>query len=198
MDTSTLHATTEAFASYLSEVTPGDLAFATPCEGWDVSDLYRHMLVENVHFGLAVTGDHDAPDELIHTMTAPASESRAHSDGALEARYRRSASFMEEAFASATDPHQMREVAGASGYRTIHDLYEMQLCDTVIHTWDLTRAIGFTYEADSEVADTVLRLLEALPDAARGGGEAFGPVRSSVNQDHSVLERIILLSGRTI
>ncbi|MGF0117127.1 maleylpyruvate isomerase N-terminal domain-containing protein [Promicromonospora sp. Marseille-Q5078] len=45
----------EEFAAYLSEVTPGDLTAATPCAGWDVDDLSRHVREENARFGRAVT-----------------------------------------------------------------------------------------------------------------------------------------------
>lgn len=198
MNTVALHAATEALATYLSEVTAGDLAFPTPCEGWDVGDLYRHLLEENIRFGVAVTGDRAAPGDLAGLLNASSAGRGAHPDIALEAAYRRTASFMEKAFASTADPDQLREVAGIAGPRTIHDLYEMQLCDTVIHTWDLTRATGFECEVDDVVARAVLRRMELVPDAARGKGKAFGPVRGTSDPGHSVLERIVLLSGRTL
>ena len=104
---------------------------------------------------------------------------------------------MEDAFASTDDESQVREVPGVPGARSIHDLYGMQLCDTVIHTWDLARALGFEWEVDPTVAALVLRRLELLPGSARGTGKAFGHVRHAVTPDRSTLERILILSGRT-
>ena len=181
MNTFALHTATEAFAGHLSEVTSGDLGFPTPCEGWDVGDLYRHVLDENARFGVAVSGALAPPDDP---------------DGALEAAYRRTARFMETAFAEALDPGLLREVAGIIGPRSIHDLYEMQLCDTVIHTWDLTRATGFECEVDDDVADLVLRRMEQIPDTARGEGMAFAVVRAPLEPGDSTLDRIVRLSGR--
>ncbi|CAM3450681.1 maleylpyruvate isomerase N-terminal domain-containing protein [Isoptericola cucumis] len=118
MNTSALHTATEAFATSLSEVTAGDLDLPTPCEGWDVGDLYRHVLDE------------------------------------------------------------------------------MQLCDTVIHTWDLARATGLECEVDDDVADLVLRRMEQIPDTARGEGMAFAVVRAPLEPGDSTLDRIVRLSGR--
>lgn len=196
MDTSALHTVTETFASYLSEVTAGDLAFPTPCAGWNVNGLYHHMLEENVHFGLAITGDHDAPADPVNVVNASYSGNATRREHTLDASYRRTATYMERAFASTTDESQIRQVPGVPGSRSIHDLYEMQLCDTVIHTWDLTRSIGFEYDVEPEIAATVLRRLELLPDSARGDDKAFGHIHSSADQGHSALERIVLLSGR--
>ena len=49
-----------------------------------------------------------------------------------------------------------------------------------------------------EIAATVLRRLELLPDSARGDDKAFGHIHSSADQGHSSLERIVLLSGRIL
>ncbi|MEL7975239.1 TIGR03086 family metal-binding protein [Isoptericola sp. F-RaC21] len=182
MDTSALHAVTETFASYLSELVPGDLSFATPCEGWDVGDLHRHMLEENVHFGRAVGGS---------DLTG------APSHG-LDEEYRRTAAFMEHAFATVADATQTRQVPGVPGPRTVQDLYEMQLCDTVIHTWDLAHATGLPYAPEPQVARTVLRRMEAVPGSARGPGRAFAEVPEQPGPATSALGRILLLSGRAI
>ncbi|SKC69010.1 TIGR03086 family metal-binding protein [Krasilnikoviella flava] len=192
MDTFALHTTTETLAAYLSEVAPGDLVLATPCEGWDVGDLYRHLLTENAHFGLAVAhaGDGQAgvPPDPSDGVDPPARE--------LDAAYRRTAAFMERAFAATGDPARTCRVPGVPGDRSIHDLYEMQLCDTVIHTWDLAHAIGLGYDPDPEIAELVLRRLESVPDSARGRDRAFGQVQSPLDRASNTLERLIVLSGR--
>ncbi|MFD6177868.1 MULTISPECIES: TIGR03086 family metal-binding protein [unclassified Isoptericola] len=195
MDTSALHTATEAFAALVSEVTPGDLAAPTPCEGWDVADLYRHVVTENVHFGQAVAGTEGAPSDL---EQPPGLDRVGPAWPGLETTYRRTAGLMERAFADVTDPEQRRPVPGVRGERAVADLYEMQLCDTVIHTWDLARALGLEDDdVDPALAQRVLRRMQAGPDTSRGPGRAFAEVRGAARPGAGVLEQIILLSGRT-
>jgi len=197
MDTSVLHTATEAFAALVSEVTPGDLAAPTPCEGWDVADLYRHVVTENVHFGRAVSGTEGASSDLDRP---PGLDRVGPAWPGLETTYRRTAGLMERAFAAVSDPEQPRPVPGVPGERTVADLYEMQLCDTVIHTWDLARALGLGLEdedVDPALAQRVLRRMQAVPDTSRGPGRAFAEVRREARPGAGVLEQIILLSGRT-
>lgn len=194
MDTTALRTVTETFASYLSEVTPGDLTAATPCAGWDIDDLYRHVLEENVRFGRAVVSAGDASP----APEAPGRVGITSVHRGLDEDYRRTAAFMELAFAGVVDTTRTCRVPGVPGERTVHDLYEMQLCDTLIHTWDLARATGFAYEPDPGIAQTVLRRLESVPGSARGPGRAFGEIQGSPDPAASVLERIVVLSGRTV
>ncbi|MFE6971415.1 TIGR03086 family metal-binding protein [Isoptericola sp. NPDC057653] len=195
MDTSALHTATEAFAALASEVTPGDLAASTPCEGWDVADLYRHVVTENIHFGQAVAGTEGASSD---PLRLPALDRVGPAWPGLETSYRRTADLMERAFAAATDATQRRAVPGVPGERTVEDLYEMQLCDTVIHTWDLARALDLGYDdVDATLAQRVLRRMQAVPDTARGPGRAFAEVRSGARPGAGPLEQIVVLSGRT-
>lgn len=46
-----LRRATEEFASYLSEVTDGDLSAPTPCPAWSIEDLCLHMLAMNADVG---------------------------------------------------------------------------------------------------------------------------------------------------
>lgn len=198
MDTTALHTLTEDFAAYLSELTPGDLTATTPCAGWDVDDLYRHVLEENARFGRAVAGAGGAPGDAPPEPAPSAPDTGARPWRGLDEDYRRTAAFMEHAFAAVTDTARTCRVPGVPGERTVHDLYEMQLCDTLIHTWDLARATGFGYEPDPGIARTVLRRLESVPDSARGSDRAFGAIQGAPDPAASVLERIVVLSGRTV
>jgi len=198
MDVSALHTLTEEFAAYLSEVTAGDLSAPTPCEGWDVGHLYRHMIEENVHFGLAASGADHVPADVESLRSVAASASAALPPYALETSYRRTSSFMGDAFARVADAEGLRRVPGVPGERTVHDLYEMQLCDTLIHTWDLAHALGLGYDPEPEIAGVVLRRMESVPESARGPGRAFGEVQSPVDRAASTLDRIVVLSGRAL
>jgi hypothetical protein len=75
----------------------------------------------------------------------------------------------------------------------------MQIADTVIHTWDLTRSIGMDYVPQQEIADLVLRRMSSIPGAARGAGKPFGSAREAPDVAQPTrLDRILLLSGRDI
>lgn len=195
MDTAKLHSVIEEFASYLSELSEGDLRRPTPCTGWDVDDLCSHMVEENIAFGAGVAG------KTVRPLTRHEPEARQHRESAgsaWEQKYLETALYMENSFAAVQGPSELRKVAGLPGERAVDALYEMQICDSVIHTWDLTQALGFTYDPAPEVADLVLRRMQEIPDAARGEGRAFGTVTDSATADLSVLERIVLLSGREL
>lgn len=199
MNTAILHTVTEEFAAYLSEVTDGDLGLATPCAGWTVVDLYRHVVEENAEFGHAVSG-----------LPVPAGAKSGHRDtdemlpsrcmgGGFDEIYRTSARYMEQGFDAIEDPGQLRQVAGVPGERRVADLLEMQIADTLIHTWDLAQAIGFDYEPRPEIARLVLQRMGAIPDAARGDGKAFGHAQTVADAERlSTLDRLLLLSGRDL
>lgn len=195
MDTAKLHSVIEDFASYLSELAEGDLRSSTPCAGWDVNDLCVHMIDENIAFGSGVSGASNTPIDVDESESLRNAECVG---SAWQRKYLTTALDMENSFAAVEDPGELREIAGLPGERAVAVLYEMQICDTVIHTWDLTQALGFTYDPDPAVADLVLRRMQEVPDAARGEGRAFGTVPDAGTAGRSVLEQIILLSGRVL
>jgi uncharacterized protein (TIGR03086 family) len=194
MSVEILHAVTEEFASYLSAVTEDDLKRPTPCVGWSVGDLYEHVVEENTKFGHAVFG-------------LPIPQGATIGRGGLEDVYRESARYMEQAFAANEDPERLGEVAGVPGARRVVELLMMQIADTVIHTWDLTQGLGLDYEPRPEIAALVLRLMQMVPDEARGEGKAFRDIPAAAGGDAdadadaeqlSTLDRLLLLSGREL
>jgi uncharacterized protein (TIGR03086 family) len=193
MNIAILHTLTEDFASYLPAVTDEDLKRPTPCIGWSVGDLYEHVIEENAKFGHAVCG---LPVPQGATTETPSSRS---ADGWLTGIYRESARYVEQAFAEAEDPERRHEVAGVPGARRVADLFEMQIVDTLIHTWDLTQGIGVDYEPRPEIAELVLRRMQEVPDAARGEGKPFREILVVADVEQlSTLDRLLLLSGRDL
>lgn len=62
-------------------------------------------------------------------------------------------------------------------------LYEMQVRNAVIHTWDIAQAMGFPYQPAPDVAWRVLRTVLSRPADTRGnsaasldGSDVFGCV----------------------
>ena len=199
MNVSLLHAVTEEFAAYLSEVTDADFERPTPCTGWTVGDLCHHVVEENAKFGHAVSGLRVPFAATAESLQADDQAPPRLSGREVEAVYRASARYMEDAFARVDDPEQPRQVAGVPGERRVADLYEMQLTDTLIHTWDLTRSVELDYTHQPEVAELVLNRMRSVPDSARGEGRPFRAARTVPDAaELTTLDRIVLLSGRDI
>lgn len=197
MNISTLHTVTEEFASILSEVTDGDLKQPTPCAGWTVGDLCWHVVRENANFGHGVSGMPVPFTATAEALDAEENVSARSLGGGYDTVYRASARYMEEAFAGIENTAQTRQVHGLPGERQVAELYEMQIADTLIHTWDLARSVEFDYTPEPEIARLVLERMSRLPDAARGEGRPFGAARTpSDTAGAGTLERIISLSGR--
>lgn len=160
-----LRAACEEFASYLSEVTDGDVGWPTPCEEWSVADLYRHML----EMSAAVAG-----------VAPPAEDAFGlRLDEELrETTYRRFARLAIEALEGESDA-----------------AWHTYLANTLIHTWDLARAIGFDYDPpEAEILSIAVRSLEGIADEERGVGALYGYVPNFPALSDT--ERMLLLSGR--
>ncbi|MDZ7912899.1 MAG: maleylpyruvate isomerase family mycothiol-dependent enzyme, partial [Rhodococcus sp. (in: high G+C Gram-positive bacteria)] len=157
MDVNALHTATEILAEYLSEVTHGDLGQATPANSWDIGDLYIHLIEENISIARGLA------DEPVHKKVSKADkvtrsdlEAAAHLyGGGYEERYRRTSRALENAFAAVADRESLHSIDGIT--RTAHAWYDRQVNNTVIHTWDMTQAMGFTYHPSPDVALRVLR-----------------------------------------
>lgn len=194
MDVSVLHTATEDLASFLSEATVGDLGCFTPCQGWDLRRLYQHLIDENVRVALAVAVGSVAPQWSPGPHRTDLLASADAHGGGLDREYLVTARLMKDAFASITDADRSRHDTGSPGEHDLDALYEMQICNTVIHTWDLAQALGFPYEPDPHVADLVLTRMRQVPDATHGRDEALMKADSGAGE--STFERILTLSGR--
>jgi uncharacterized protein (TIGR03086 family) len=65
--------------------------------------------------------------------------------------------------------------------------------DSVIHAWDLARAIGADEALDPELVDFAFDELRQVAESWRAGG-AFGPVREPT--DASNQAKLLALTGR--
>lgn len=199
MNTVMLRTVTEELASYLSEVTDGDLSFPTPCTGWTIGDLYQHVVEENGTFGHAVSGLPVPRDATVEYRSGEELKSSRMLGEGFEVVYRASARYMESAFDRVDDPAQACQLEGVPGLCPVAEALKMQVADTLIHTWDLARSLGFPYSPQEDIAELVLRRMRALPAAARGEGKAFAEVRTSPEASQlTILDQLLLHSGRDI
>lgn len=75
-------------------------------------------------------------------------------------------------------------------------LLDFRIGDTLLHTWDLARAIGADDRLDAELVDFVWQSLEPLAELLPASG-AFGSGRSeTLPADVPLQDRLLDLSGR--
>lgn len=146
MDVIALHSVTEDLAAYISEATVSELGCPTPFRSWDLGELYLHLMEQNARIGSGIRGSGDVSPAPARTDRTTLSASANLYGGGFEEPYRRTARVMENAFASITDPREVRSVAGIPGDHTIAELYEMQIRDALTHTRNVAQALGLDYE----------------------------------------------------
>jgi len=155
----------------LAGIVPADLARSTPCAGWDLSTLLRHMIGQNHGFADAVEFGDASLEAFAHRGFPP---------GGLQDAWLASADRLRTAFASAPldrlvklaeiRPDEWFPVAIAVGF---------QLLDTVIHTWDVATALGAVFRPDDEMVEATLAQARRVPNAPtvrERPGAAFDPV----------------------
>jgi uncharacterized protein (TIGR03086 family) len=174
----------EAFGARVREV--GDRWDApTPCSDWDVRALVNHLVNENVWTPpmfegrtIAEVGDAFDGDLL-----------GADPVGAWEA--------------SAAPAVTAVSGEGAMG-RTVHlsfgdfdgRFYAWQLFfDFLIHSWDLSRAIGAEERMDADLVDAALTWFADMEALYRQGGAIAG--RPEIPEDADPQTRLLAMTGRT-
>jgi uncharacterized protein (TIGR03086 family) len=175
-------------------VKPSDLAKPTPCAGWSVADLIAHMTVQNRGFAAAARG---RGSEAALWEPASVSESVVADPATV---YAASAADVLEAFAAdgvldATftlpdfGPDANFPGAMAIGFHFV---------DYVVHTWDVARAVGATFELPDDVIAAALPLVLAVPDGEFRAvdGSPFQPAVST-NAEVSDMDRILAHLGRS-
>jgi uncharacterized protein (TIGR03086 family) len=180
--TALLQEVSDEFASYLSEVSDGDLTAGTPCQGWSVDDLYRHMVELNINLSRA-----------FEVQPSP----RSSPDGCVlrETAYRDVARHAADALAIGTDTAPRGRALAALGARSQSDAFALHLTNTLIHTWDLASAIEIEFDPPrQDVLDITLNCLRRLPPHERGDGAAFATIPNFPTG--SSMDEILLLSGR--
>ncbi|MEV1132389.1 maleylpyruvate isomerase N-terminal domain-containing protein [Agromyces sp. NPDC049794] len=195
MDVSTLHTLTEDLAAFLSEVTLGDLRLPVPSISGDLGDLYIHLVDRNERLVTTLTG------EVIADVKRSAPRRRAdleagtesYGDCGLEAGYRRSALLVENAFTSA---HQRERDQGRPSDVELATTYETQIGNTVLHTWDIARALGFAYQPTPDIARQVLRSTLRLSTQTAVKSQPDADLGVTVDGT-GVFDCVLRLSGRT-
>ncbi len=172
------------FERRLALVEQGQWGDDTPCADWDVRQLVAHVLDEQLWLPALLggetieeVGDRFAGDQLGSDASASWHAAAAAALTAISAD-------------SALD----RTVGLSYGEVPAEEYLRQVTADTVVHTWDLARAIGADEALDAEAVSQTLAYLSPQAEAWRSAG-AFGPA-VEVAADADQQTRLLALVGR--
>ncbi len=176
-----------ATVELVARATPADLARPSPCAGWDLAVLLRHMTAQHHGFAAAAQG-HGA--DLAFWTSAPVGPDFAE-------RYAEAATDVLKAFAEpdALDrpfhlPEFRRTVPGRLAL-------SFHLVDYVVHGWDVAKTLSLPFNPPAEVLAATLPIARAVPDgpARLAPDAAFAPALP-IPPDTDPLAEILLRLGR--
>ena len=154
--------------------TPDTYDRPTPCTAWDVRTLLNHLIRVIDQFPVLLAGD--KADWAGAAFTNDPGQAFRSAVAANLAAWRK--------------PGALETPGRLPGTYWV----DINLTDTVMHTWDLAQAIGHDLVVDEELAAFVL---ETCTDAAflRDRGRAFAPA-VTVSADAATIARLAGLLGR--
>jgi len=158
-----------------------DWTAPTPDTEWTVSDLVRHVIIEQQWI----------PPLLAGLSIAEARRRVAPLGDDLAAEWRTHSRLATEAWASAPVD---ASVQLSYDTVTVIDYLREQVSDVTIHSWDLARAI----EADEELSATLVEAVWTVFEPQRDALEASGLFQSPVPlaDDAPLQSRLLALTGR--
>jgi uncharacterized protein (TIGR03086 family) len=160
-----------------------DWAAPTPCTEWDVRQLVNHVVRGNLNYVALLDGGTAA--EFLRWR-----EVDALGDDPVGA-YERSVREFEAAFRSPaamrrTLDYPLGKVGGGQAVA-------IRTTDTVIHTWDLARAIGADETLNADLVDWIDETLDAIYQGLEGMDRIFG---TSGRAEASKQDRLLRRMGR--
>jgi uncharacterized protein (TIGR03086 family) len=166
----------------IGSVRPLERARKTPCPGWDVRGLIYHMISTCASFTAALqaaSGSGGSTPDLGFDLAASYAEI---TDAVLK----------EWRVPGVLDRMVTLRAGTVSGSVAIWIL----IADQLLHTWDLSKALGRPYTMPEDLASTLLDLMhQRLSPARRGPGKAFGP-ELACPEDAPIQDRLVAFSGR--
>jgi uncharacterized protein (TIGR03086 family) len=163
----------DGLATVLAGVT--DTSLTTPCEGWTIQELLDHV-VGGARYYAAEWGGTEPSDE-----------------GSLVERYARYRNALVDVVSQEGVLERMVP-SPVGGELPAGVMFGMFTTDTLLHTWDLGRALGERVELDPELLHRSWQNAIPLDDVLRGPG-IFGP-KLEVGDDESPQVQALAFFGR--
>jgi uncharacterized protein (TIGR03086 family) len=186
MSTQPLEQAISSTRSVLAGVKKDQLASATPCQSWNVSQLVDHIVGGQYSFAAMVNGE-------------PLSgEARTFADGDFLADFDKGSA---ECLAAFGAPGVMDRVLKLPfGEMPGSRFVGLATVDTFVHGWDLAKATGQKPDFDPELAGALLDgSRQAIQEAFRGpdGQAPFGPEQKAP-AGASNADQLAAFLGRTV
>jgi len=170
-------------------ITPGQLAWPTPCAGWNLADLLSHMIAQHYGFAAAAEGNGaDASAWQVHPVPADASSAYAAAARRVIAAF--AADVLQRSF-------WLPEIRGGISLRA-RTAIGFHLVDYVVHGWDVAATLGVQADYPPDVVAAALAIAEQVPDDATrlAAGSPFQPA-FPVPAGETPMRRMLLLLGRS-
>jgi len=150
----------------------------SPCEKWTAADVVMH--VTGVHHRLA--------SQLGETCEMPTSTEGAE----LTAGWR---AVRDDTLRALAQPGALdAEVTMGVGTMTVGQFANILMTDTLLHTWDLARAVGADERLDPELVERAHQAALPLDEMLRSG-TAFGP-KVDIGEDADPQSKMLAFFGR--
>ena len=160
----------------------------TPCDGWDVTDVVRHVVGGN-RMAVALLGgcSRDEAMELLHHTELGDDPAVAFRDAAAA----QLAAFAEPGALLRECHHPMGDMSGEQiiGFRT---------GDLTMHGWDIARATGADEAIPIELVEVVWESLQPVAPFIGQIGLFGGGPSGDVGEDAPLQDRMLDLAGRTL
>jgi uncharacterized protein (TIGR03086 family) len=170
----------------VASVGEDEWSLPTPCEGWDVSQVLRHLVGAMRKFRVSAKGgtpQWGAPDPV---------------EGDVVDAYHEAAAGLLAAWSSPGALEGTRDFAG----RPMPAAYMLGVprSEVVVHGWDIAAAVGRTADLDPQLGEGVLSFSQAMIRPEYRGtlaeGKNFGP-EVPVPEDAPVYDRLAGWLGRS-
>lgn len=162
----------------------------TPCAEWNLAELLDHMTVQNNGFAAAAAGN--GGDEKLWIAGTQRDDPVGD--------YVKSATAVTMAFAQSDVTERHFALPELSRDQTFigSQAIAMHLVDSLVHAWDVARAIGRHIDPDETLTELALHIAEQVPDGETRllPGSPFGP-RTDPPANSTGLDRTLALLGRS-
>lgn len=174
----------ESIEPIVAQVKPDQLGLPTPCEGWDLGDLLRHMIGQHRGFAAAARLEAANPSVWLEVDLGP--------DPA--ATYLAAAAEVVEAFARPDLADHRIEIFGY-GVIPAPNTMIMHAVDYLTHGWDVARTIGADSTLDAELCERGMAYALRWPAHSFVSGDPFGP-HVPIADDAPIDQRLMAYLGR--
>jgi uncharacterized protein (TIGR03086 family) len=174
---------TDGFLARARQVGPDQWSAATPCAEWNVRALVNH-----------VAGEYLWVKEMLDGKTMAEVGDRLDGDVLGSDPLQTLIGARQQALTAIDEPGALdRTVHLSFGDLPAREYAKQMMVDSVIHSWDLARAIGGDEHLDASLVQLSYAEMLKTADDWRSAG-VFGPERAAA--DSSTQARLLALTGR--